>query len=103
MPNQIMDLDSTSEEDLRELQALLQLIVRKLTRQIFTTPRLTQLDVGNAIVLVQRLDEYPRRFIVRKARAELLRELGKKRPDLHRYVVTLEDAVNDLDQYIGTA
>jgi hypothetical protein len=91
---------STSTEQLRELQSLLHLIVQKLTRQVFTTPRLTQIDVGQALVLVQQVD-YPKALIVRKSLAEVIRELGKKRPDLYRHIITLEDAVRDLDQYVS--
>lgn len=93
---------STSTEQYRELRELLHLIVQKLTRQVFTTPRLTQIDVGQALVLVQQVD-YPKALIVRKSLAEVIRELGKKRPDLHRHVITLEEAVRDLDEYVTSA
>ena len=90
-----MEFETTQANDLREMEALLFRIVQRMTHRLFTTPRLTQLDVGAAIVLVQRVD-FPKSDLVRRALPDLLRELGKKRPDLHRYILLLEDAARDL-------
>jgi hypothetical protein len=90
-----MEFETTQANALRELEELLFRIVQRMTHRLFTTPRLTQLDVGSAIVLAQRLD-FPQADKVRKALPDLLRELGKKRPDLHRYILLLEDAARDL-------
>lgn len=87
-------------EELREFQKLLRTIVMRLTRLMFTTPRLTQIDVGNAMVLSQRV-EYPKIIYARKVLPELLRELGKRRPDLRRHVVVLEQAVHDIDEHLA--
>jgi hypothetical protein len=94
-----MDLQATHIEDLRELQALLHRIVQRMTRQIFTTPRLTQVDVSEAMVLIHRVD-FPKASLVRRALPDLLRELGKKRPELFRYILSLEDAARELLEHI---
>jgi hypothetical protein len=94
-----MEFETTQADDLRELHALLFRIVQRMTHRMFTTPRLTQIDVGRAIVLAQRVD-FPKALLVRRALPDLLRELGKKRPDLHRYILLLEDAARDLLEQI---
>ena len=90
-----MEFETTETEDLREMEELLFRIVQRMTHRLFTTPRLTQLDVGRAISLAQRMD-FPQADLVRRALPDLLRELGKKRPDLHRYILLLEDAARDI-------
>ena len=96
--NGTMEFETTPTDDLRELEALLFRIVQRMTHRLFTTPRLTQLDVGRAITLVHRIDDFPKKVLVRKALPELLRELGKKRPDLHRFILLLEEAARELHQ-----
>ena len=93
-----MEFETTRTEHLRELEELLFRIVKRMTHRMFTTPRLTQLDVGHAITLATRVEDFPMAVLVRKALPELLRELGKKRPDLHRYILLLEDAARDLHE-----
>ena len=95
-----MDQGSTPESDLRELRALLHRIVQRLTRQLFSTPLQTQIDVGAAIAIVQHVD-HPKRSLLSRTLADLLRELGKKRVDRYRYVMVLEEAVRDLDRDVG--
>ena len=90
-----MESETTQTNELRELEELLFRIVQRMTHRLFTTPRLTQLDVGRAISMAQRMD-FPQADKVRRALPDLLRELGKKRPDLHRYILLLEDAARDL-------
>ena len=97
-----MEFETTETEALRELEALLFRIVQRMTHRLFTTPRLTQLDVGRAITLAHGLD-FPHALKVRKALPDLLRELGKKRPDLHRYILLLEDAARELHALNGAA
>jgi hypothetical protein len=97
-----MDFETTQTEELREMEELLFRIVQRMTHRLFTTPRLTQLDVGRAISLGHRLD-FPKADLVRKALPDLIRELGKKRPDLHRYILLLEDAARDIHAQIGEA
>ena len=98
-----MEFETTRTEDLRELEELLFRIVQRMTHRLFTTPRLTQIDVGHAISLAQRIDDFPYAIKVRKALPELLRELGKKRPDLHRYILLLEEAARELHGLNGPA
>ena len=90
-----MDIETTETEDLRELEELLFRIVQRMTHRLFTTPRLTQLDVGRAISVARRVD-FPQASKVRKALPDLLRELGKRRPDLHRFILLLEEAAREL-------
>jgi hypothetical protein len=90
-----MEFETTEMAELRELEELLFRIVQRMTHRLFTTPRLTQIDVGRAITLAQRVD-FPKALLVRRALPDLLRELGKKRPDLHRYILLLEDAAREL-------
>ena len=97
-----MEFETTQSEELREMEALLFRIVQRMTHRLFTTPRLTQIDVGHAISLAHRVD-FPKASLVRKALPELLRELGKKRPDLHRYILLLEDAARELHAQNGEA
>ena len=101
--NENMEFETTETEDLRELEELLFRIVQRMTHRLFTTPRLTQIDVGRAISLTQRIDDFPYAIKVRKALPELLRELGKKRPDLHRYILLLEEAARELHAQNGAA
>lgn len=97
-----MERTSNRVEDLRELQELLDRIVRRMTHRLFTTPRLTQLDVGHAITVIQRVD-YPRASIIRKVLPDLIRELGNRRPSFYRYVLVLEQGVHDLEEEIAAA
>ena len=97
-----MEFDTAETENLREMEELLFRIVQRMTHRLFTTPRLTQLDVGRAISLAQRVD-FPKADLVRRALPDLLRELGKKRPDLHRYILLLEDAARDIHALSRTA
>jgi hypothetical protein len=94
-----MDFESNRSEDLRELQLVLRRIVQRMTRQIFTTPRLTQMDVGIAISLVQRV-EFPKAVVLRHYLPELLRDAAKRRADLHRYVLAFEDAIRDIENHL---
>ena len=93
-----MEIETTETDDLREMEELLFRIVKRMTHRMFTTPRLTQIDVGHAITLAARVGDFPKAMLVRKALPELLRELGKKRPDLHRYILLLEDAARELHE-----
>lgn len=95
-----MEPDTTPEEELREFQSLLVTIVKRITRQIFSNARLTQIDVGRAMSMVVGV-QYPQVIYVRKALPELLRELGKPRPDLRRYVEVLEQAVVYIEEQLA--
>jgi hypothetical protein len=95
--------DTDPREIREELRLLLRTLVQRLTRQSFATPLQKQLDVGKAISLVNQLDDFPEQLILRRALGDLLRELGKRRPDLHRYVVLLEKAATQLGEELGTS
>lgn len=82
-----------SIESKEELRQLLRRLVQRLTKQTFATALQKQLDVGKAISLVNRVEDFPERHILRRTLGELLRELGKRRPDLHRHVVVIEKSI----------
>lgn len=98
-----MEFESSPTKELRELKFVLHRIVKRITRQMFTTPLQTQIDVGTAIGMVQQVDDedFPARSLVSRTLADLLREVGKKRPDYYRYILVLEDAVRDLEKRTG--
>jgi hypothetical protein len=88
--------DFENRENKEELRQLLRRVVQRVTKQTFATTRQKQLDVGNAISLLNRIEDFPERHILRRALAEMLRELGKRRPDLHTQVVVIEKAIGQL-------
>lgn len=83
--------DTKAEEspELEQLQAILDRLVRRLTRREWATPRMMQIDAGEALSLLRRL-EYPKKDILRRTLSELLRELGGQRVEQFRYVKILE-------------
>lgn len=95
--------DFENLQNKEELRQLLRQIVQRVTKQTFATPRQKQLDVGNAISLLNRIEEFPERHILRRTLAELLRELGKRRPDLHRHVVIIEKSIAQLARDVEQA
>jgi hypothetical protein len=95
--------DFENLEKKEELRQLLRRIVQRVTKQTFATTRQKQLDVGNAISLLNRIEEFPERHILRRALAEMLRELGKRRPDLHAQVVVIEKAIGQLREDVERA
>lgn len=97
-PEPIPMSDPETRANKEELEQLLRRLIQRLTKQRFATTRQKQFDVGQAIALVSRTDDFPEHLIVRRALAELIRELGKRRPDVHRYVLILERAANQLVQ-----
>jgi hypothetical protein len=95
--------DFENLENKEELRQLLRRVVQRVTKQTFATPRQKQLDVGNAISLLNRIADFPERHILRRALAEMLRELGKRRPDLHTQVVVIEKAIRQLGEDVERA
>jgi hypothetical protein len=91
------EFENDPHQDLAELAAVLHQLVKRMTKRLFATPRMMQMDVGRALSLLNRV-HYPKRLFLRRALSDLLRELGKRRPDLHRYVVTLEEAAREMDE-----
>jgi hypothetical protein len=90
--------DIENREKKEELRQLLRRLVQRVTKQTFATTRQKQLDVGNAISLLNRIEKFPERLILQRALAEMLRELGKRRPDLHRHVVVIEKSIVQLGE-----
>jgi hypothetical protein len=82
-------------EDLRRLHATLDRLVRRLTRQLYGSPREMQMDAGAAINLLYGL-EVPNKAYLGSSLANLVRELGQRRPDLFRYTVTLQGALEQI-------
>jgi hypothetical protein len=90
--------DIENREKKEVLRQLLRRLVQRVTKQTFATTRQKQLDVGNAISLLNRIEKFPERLILQRALAEMLRELGKRRPDLHRHVVVIEKSIVQLGE-----
>ena len=95
-----MQPDTQETDPLEQLYTVLHRLVMRMTRRAFSTPRLMQMDVGAALALLART-EFPRKLIVKRHLSELLREAGKRRPDLGRHVVALEEAVKELRELTG--
>ncbi|HET7321966.1 MAG TPA: hypothetical protein VFI96_05695 [Longimicrobiaceae bacterium] len=91
------EFDYDPREEMEALVETLRRLVRRLTKQLWSTPRLTQMDVGKAIAQLQHV-RYHDRIRLRRALAELLRELGKRRPDLHQHVVVIEASLADMEE-----
>lgn len=79
------------------LRDTLDQILRKITGQLWSTPRLTQMDAGNAINLVFEVD-LPNREYLATQLGHLVRALGARRPDTMPFVETLEDFIARLDE-----
>lgn len=79
------------------LRDALDRILRKITGQLWSTPRQTQLDVGSAINLTFEVD-FPNREYLAMQLGHLVRALGARRPDTAQFVGTLEDFIALLDE-----
>lgn len=90
-----------SPEHLQELRFLLDRLVRRMTRRSFATPLQMQMDVGNAMSMLNRTGHFPRRPLMLRALPDLLRELGSRKPDLFRYVTILEETVVEIDEILA--
>jgi hypothetical protein len=82
-------------EDLRRLHATLDRLVRRLTRRMYGNAREMQMDAGAVISLLYGL-EVPNKSILSSTLASLVRELGQRRPDLFRFIVTLESSLEQI-------
>lgn len=91
------EFERSSRKDKQELAGILRRLVRRMTRQEWASPRLMQMDVGQAIAVLTRVD-FPKRGLLSRALADLIRELGSKRPDLYRYVIVVEESAADLER-----
>jgi hypothetical protein len=85
------------ESTLQELHAVLDRLVRRMTRRVFGSPREMQMDASAAIGLLREV-ELPNREYLAGQMANLVRELGQRRPDLFRYVVTVESTLGEIEK-----
>ncbi len=76
-------------EELRRLHATLDRLVRRLTRRLHGSAREMQMDAGTVISLLYGV-HVPNKAHLSSTLAALVRELGQRRPDLFRFIVTLE-------------
>lgn len=94
-----MDQPGQPLEDLRRLHATLDRLVRRLTRRLHGSPREMQMDAGAVIGLLYGL-EVPNKAILSSTLASLVRELGQRRPDLFRFIVTLESSLAQIGEML---
>jgi hypothetical protein len=85
------------EHPLRQLHAVLDRLVRRMTRRLYGTPREMQMDASAAIGLLLQA-EVPNREYLAGQMASLVRELGQRRPDLLRYIVTVESTLTQIEE-----
>lgn len=88
-----------SSEKLRRVHATLDRLVRRLTRRLHGSPREMQMDAGAVIGLLYDV-EVPNRAYLSSTLANLVRELGQRRPDLLRYIVTLEKSLEQIESLL---
>jgi len=88
-----------SRDDLRRLHATLDRLLRRMTRRIPGSPREMQMDASAAITLLYRV-EVPNRAYLVSTLGGLVRELGQRRPDLLRFIVTLESALPQIGELL---
>lgn len=85
------------EHPLRQLHAVLDRLGRRMTRQLYATPREMQMDASAAIGLLLQAEIANREYLAGQM-ASLVRELGQRRPDLLRYIVTVESALTQIEE-----
>lgn len=94
-----MDQPASPSGDLRRLHATLDRLLRRLTRQLYGSPREMQMDAGAAINLLYGV-EVPNKAYLSSTLAGLVRELGQRRPDLLRFIVTLEKSLEQIGELL---
>lgn len=94
-----MEEQTQPPDPLRRLHAVLDRLVRRLSRRVRATPREMQMDASAAIGLLREV-ELPSREYLASRLAHLIRELGQKRPNVFQYVVMLEETVGALEDRI---
>ncbi len=88
-----------SRDELRLLHATLDRLLRRMTRRIPGSPREMQMDASSAIGMLYRV-EVPNRAYLVSTLGGLVRELGQRRPDLLRFIVTLESALAQIGELL---
>ena len=91
-----MEAGPPPREGLAELRAVLDLLLRRLTRRAYATPREMQVDAGRAISLLLEV-RVPNGEYLASTLSGLIRELGQRRPDLLRHIVILESFLAQID------
>lgn len=94
-----MEPPASRRDALRHLHATLDRLLRRMTRRLHGSPREMQMDAAAAIGLLQQV-EVPNRAYLASTLGNLVRELGQRRPDLLRYVVTLEGSLTQVGELL---
>ncbi|MBV9774475.1 MAG: hypothetical protein JO040_11025 [Gemmatimonadetes bacterium] len=95
-----MEPNESAPPELRELHDLLRRLLLRVTRRAWATPREMQMDASRAIGLLPYAPPSVQAQLT-PTLSGLIRELGQKRPDLYRHIVTLERVVVHLDERFG--
>ncbi|HEX2190813.1 MAG TPA: hypothetical protein VHG51_18040 [Longimicrobiaceae bacterium] len=95
-----MDPPASPRDSLRRLHATLDRLLRRMTRRLHGSPREMQMDAAAAIALLPQV-EVPNRAYLASTLGNLVRELGQRRPDLLRYVVTLEGSLAQVAELLA--
>ncbi len=93
-------MEQDQREGLRRLHAVLDRLLRRMTRRYPGSPREMQMDAAAAIDLLLAV-HVPNREYLSTSLARLIRELGQRRPDLFRHVTLVEAALNQLDDLLA--
>lgn len=95
-----MEENPAPPPEMRQLHALLRRLLLRVTRRAWATPREMQMDASRAIGLLPHAPPSVQAQLT-PTLSGLVRELGQKRPDLYRHIVTLERVVVTLDERFG--
>lgn len=90
-----MHAPSREDHPLRHLHAVLDRLLRRMTRRLPGGPREMQVDAGTAIGLLHEVD-LPNREYVASVLSGVIRELGQRRPDLLRQITFLEETLAEI-------
>lgn len=94
-----MEHPSSPDETTRALRETLERLIRQMSRQEWATPRQMQMDAGEAMNYLYELGRGGSYMVA--LLTNLVRELGQRRPDLFRFIVALQDYLDEFDE--GTA
>jgi len=78
------------------LREVLERLIRQMSRQEWATPRQMQMDAGEAMNYLYELGMGGSYMVAMLS--NLVRELGQRRPDLFRFIIALQDF---LDEVLG--
>lgn len=97
-----MEQPPTSRDALRRLHATLDRLLRRLTRRLPGSPREMQMDASSAIALLHQV-EVPNGAYLAATLGALLRELGQRRPDVLRHIVTIERSLPQIEALLAAS